>query len=335
MPASRSSSWRSCSTALTEQLSQRLDPRRRARRGHGPTGAGVGIVAIACVAAWWSAWWSRSPRSSRTPSQSRSGARSTPSSTGSAATSSWLTERVQGRVSYDLLNPIQTVLTQSPFWLVIGGGRRADRCSLSGMRQAIVAVACLVAIFAHGLWQHSMETLVQVLVATVITFAHRPGPRHRSRAQRPVRAVLRPILDALQTMPSFVYLAARRSCCSTRAGSRPSSPRSSSRCPPVIRLVDVGIRAVPPRSSRPRRRPGATAGSCLVKVQLPVARPALLLAAQPGGHPRPLDGRGRRPGRRPGARLRRGRRLLAGDRCSGSGSRPASRWSCSGSCSTG
>ena len=57
-----------------------------------------------------------------------------------------------------------------------------------------------------SLWQDSMETLVQVIVATVITLAIGIGLGIASaRSDRFARA-LRPGLDVAQTMPSFVYL---------------------------------------------------------------------------------------------------------------------------------
>jgi glycine betaine/proline transport system permease protein len=52
--------------------------------------------------------------------------------------------------------------------------------------------------------------------------------------------------------------------------------------PPVIRLVDAGIRGVPAPVLEAARSSGATAGQLLLKVQLPIARPALLVAANQG-----------------------------------------------------
>ena len=75
----------------------------------------------------------------------------------------------------------------------------------------------------------------------------------------------------------------RPSRCSGRAASPRSWPRSSTRMPPVIRLVEAGIRGVPTTIIEAADRVRARrARQLLWKVQLPVARPALLLAANQG-----------------------------------------------------
>ena len=98
----------------------------------------------------------------------------------------------------------------------------------SGLREAVVAGACLVLIFLIGLWQDSMETLVQVLIATVITFAL--GLALGIASSRSDRFATRPATDPRRRCRRCrrSSTSSRRSCCSTRAGSRPSSPRSSS-----------------------------------------------------------------------------------------------------------
>ena len=49
--------------------------------------------------------------------------------------------------------------------------------------------------------------------------------------------------------------------------------------PPVIRLVEVGLRTVPATPREAAIAAGATKGQLLYKVELPLARPALLVAA--------------------------------------------------------
>ena len=220
-------------------------------------------------------------------------------------------------VSYAAINPLQTVFTTAPFWLVVGVAAGLALIA-SGLREAVVAGACLVLIFLMGLWEDSMETLVQVLIATIITFAIGLAIGIGSARSDRFSMFLRPILDATQTMPSFVYiLPAFVLFDASRFTAIVAAIVFA--VPPVIRLVDVGLRSVSPTIKEAAVSSGASSRQRLTKVELPVARPALQLAAQPGGHPRALDGRRRRPRRRPGARLRRGRRASRRTACFGMG----------------
>ena len=106
--------------------------------------------------------------------------------------------------------------------------------------------------------------------------------------------------------------------------------------PPVIRLVDVGIRSVSADGhGGGHRRRLDRAAAALVKVQLPLSRERAPARGQPGHRPGPRDGRHRRTCRRRCTRLRRRRRVRPAielrDR-----PRRRGRASCSSaSCSTG
>jgi glycine betaine/proline transport system permease protein len=189
----------------------------------------------------------------------------------------WLTSGLKDIITYGLLNPIQEVLTQAPFWLVIGVVV-ALTVLISGMRAAMVAGFALVAIFAMGLWQHSMETLMQVLVATGITFAIGLALGIASARSDRVAGILRPILDTAQTIPAFVYLLPALILFeATRMTAIFAAVIFA--LPPVIRLVDIGIRSVPPTIIESATSSGADSRQMLTAVQLPIARPAIILAA--------------------------------------------------------
>ncbi len=189
----------------------------------------------------------------------------------------WLTSGLKDIVTYGLLNPIQEVLTQAPFWLVIGVVV-ALTVLISGMRAAMVAGLALVAIFAMGLWQHSMETLMQVLVATGFTFAIGLVLGIASARSDRVARILRPILDTAQTIPAFVYLLPALILFeATRMTAIFAAVIFA--LPPVIRLVDIGIRSVPATIIESATSSGADSRQMLTGVQLPIARPAIILAA--------------------------------------------------------
>ena len=189
---------------------------------------------------------------------------------------SWLTSGFKDAVTNYLINPLQTIFTESPWWLVMIVVAGLTLLA-SGLRQAVVGVACLAAILVIGLWQHSMETLVQVLIATIVTFALGLALGILSARSDGFARVLRPALDAAQTMPSFVYIVPAFVLFDVGRFTAIVAAVVFS-VPPVIRLVDIGLRGVPPAIQEASLSYGATGLQRLVKVDLPVARPALQLA---------------------------------------------------------
>jgi glycine betaine/proline transport system permease protein len=179
-----------------------------------------------------------------------------------------------------LLNPLQTVLTSSPWWLVLAAVF-VTGVLVSGVRAACVAAGALVAIAALGLWQHSMETLTMVLVAIVLTMA--VGLVLGVLAARHDRFAsgLRPMLDAAQTMPSFVYLLPAVALFGPGRFTAVASAVIYA-VPPVVRLVERGIRDVPDTVVEAAMSAGSTPRQLLWKVQLPIARQGLLVAANQG-----------------------------------------------------
>ena len=183
---------------------------------------------------------------------------------------------VKDVVTYVSINPLQTVFTTSPFWLVAGVAAGLALIA-SGVREAVVAAACLALIFLMGLWQDSMETLVQVLIATIVTFALGLALGIGSARNDRFSKVLRPILDTMQTMPSFVYILPAFVLFDASRFTAIIAAIVFA-VPPVIRLVDVGLRSVSPTIKEAAVSSGASSRQRLTKVELPVARPALQLA---------------------------------------------------------
>jgi glycine betaine/proline transport system permease protein len=190
---------------------------------------------------------------------------------------SWLTGALKDAITYSVLNPLETVLTEAPFWLVIATVASLTAL-VTGIRPAIVAAVSLGLIFAMGLWADSMETLMQVLVATVITLVIGVLLGIASARSDRFSSALRPLLDVAQTMPSFVYLLPAFVLFDVGRFTAIVAAVIFA-LPPVIRLVDVGIRSVPPTIVEAATSSGSTSRQILMKVQLPVARPALQLAA--------------------------------------------------------
>src|SRR6185503_16232746 len=77
---------------------------------------------------------------------------------------------------------------------------------VSGRRQALLAAASLLAVAAIEMWEHTMATLTQVLVAVALTLVIGLLLGIASARSDRFSRTLRPILDGAQTMPAFVYL---------------------------------------------------------------------------------------------------------------------------------
>lgn len=195
-------------------------------------------------------------------------------------TFSGVTVGIKNVVTNIVLNPLESVLTSSPWWLVLAVVM-VVAWYLSGRRASITAGICLALIVLAGLWGHSMATLANVLVGTALTLVVGIAIGVLTARSDRLRAFLRPILDAAQTLPAFVYLIPALALFQpTRFTAIVAAVIYA--VPPVIRLVDAGIRAVPETVVEAATMSGATERQLLWKVRLPLSMRALLLAANQG-----------------------------------------------------
>lgn len=191
-----------------------------------------------------------------------------------------ITDAIRTAFSVALLNPFQGVLTSSPWWLVTAVAV-ALAWILSGVRPAVTAGVALVAVALLGLWEDSMVTLASVLVAILASLVVGLVFGILAARSRWFSAVLRPVLDFAQTMPSFVYLLPAVALFQATRFTGIFAALIYA-APPVIRLVEAGLRAVPPTLVEAGTAAGATERQLLTKVRLPASAPALLLAVNQG-----------------------------------------------------
>jgi len=115
-----------------------------------------------------------------------------------------------------------------------------------------------------------------VLVAVAITLAFAIPLGILSARSDGFERVSRPVLDAMQTMPAFVYLVPVLLL--LEPGRVPAIIASFVYALPVgIRLTNLGIRQVPKELVEAGRSFGSTPAQLLRKVQLPMAKPSILL----------------------------------------------------------
>jgi len=191
-----------------------------------------------------------------------------------------ITAAVKNFVTDFGINPLQTLLDTSPWWVtfaaIVGialvvGGRAA----------ALTAAACLGLIIGTGLWQDSMGTLAATLVATVLVmilglvFGVWLG--RSDRADR----ILRPVLDAAQVMPPFVYLVP---FIALFAATRFTGVIAAVvyAAPVAVKIVADGIRGVPAASVEAATSAGSSTWQIITKVQLPMSARTIALATNQG-----------------------------------------------------
>ncbi|MDQ1535279.1 MAG: glycine betaine/proline transport system permease protein [Actinomycetota bacterium] len=182
-----------------------------------------------------------------------------------------------------LLNPVRDFFANRPWWLVVGGVTGLAWATAGRRVAAVCAVALLVVAGLHAqqsdsgsIWVDTMGTLAQVLVAVVASMVIAlPVGIIAGRSER-FFAAIRPLLDAAQVMPAFVYLVPVIGL--FNAGRVPGIIASVVYAlPPGIRLTALGIREVPPETIEAARSTGATKGQILTKVQLPLALRSIML----------------------------------------------------------
>jgi glycine betaine/proline transport system permease protein len=178
------------------------------------------------------------------------------------------------------MDPLKNFLQGLPWWAVIGG-TVAVALVVSGVRQAITAGLLLFAVGVMGVWEPTMDTASQVIVATILTLIVGVLVGIWAAESPRVERMLRPLLDALQTLPQFVYLIPVVAL--FNVGRVPGVIASVLYAAPVvIRLVTIGIREVPHEAIEAAESFGATRREVLTKVKIPLARPAIMLGVNQG-----------------------------------------------------
>ena len=170
---------------------------------------------------------------------------------------------------------VHALLAALPSWLlVLAAGALAFAMQRSWPLVAFV-VAALLFIMNQGYWAATVETLALVTVATVaatvigvplgIAAAHRPR----------LYAALRPVLDLMQTLPTFVYLIP--TLVLFGLGVVPGLISTVIfALPAPVRLTHLGITGVPRPMREAAEAFGATRWQRLWKVELPCALPSIL-----------------------------------------------------------
>lgn len=146
---------------------------------------------------------------------------------------------------------------------------------MSSFKMGAATLLSLVAIGAIGAWNEAMITLSLVLTSLLFCIAiGLPLGIWLARSPRAAK-IVRPLLDAMQTTPAFVYLVPIVMLFGI--GNVPGVVVTIIfALPPVVRLTILGINQVPEDLIEAARSFGASPRQMLFKVQLPLAMPTIM-----------------------------------------------------------
>jgi glycine betaine/proline transport system permease protein len=173
-----------------------------------------------------------------------------------------------------LTESVESLLLAAPRWLVAGAFIATGFWRV-GWKFALFCVGCFVVIIGTGFWPQTMVTLALITAATLISLLiGLPLGLWMSKSDR-VAAIVRPILDFMQTMPAFVYLIPAAMLFGL--GRVPGVLATVIfAMPPVVRLTNLGIRQVNKEQVEAGITFGCTPIQVLIKVQIPGALPSIM-----------------------------------------------------------
>lgn len=174
-----------------------------------------------------------------------------------------------------LLLNIERGLLALPWWFIIVAFAALAYAATRKPGLSILVVVGLVFLGLMELWEDSVRTMALMISATLTAIVISiPVGILMARAVW-VRRLLTPVLDLMQTMPSFVYLIP--AVMIFGPGKVPALIATIVyAAPPLARLTDLGIRMVDPDVLEATQAFGATPRQKLFGVQIPLALPTIL-----------------------------------------------------------
>ena len=166
----------------------------------------------------------------------------------------------------------EQLLINSPWLIVLGVIAVLTWLGSRSWLLVTGTVSCFVVIAVFGMWENTMATLAIISVATILCISLGiPLGIWMAKSNR-VQAVITPILDVMQTIPSFVYLIPVVMLLGIG-----KVPGLIAVCiyavPPIVRLTNLGIRLVDEEVLEAADAFGADYRQRLWGVQIPLALP--------------------------------------------------------------
>jgi glycine betaine/proline transport system permease protein len=146
---------------------------------------------------------------------------------------------------------------------------------VGGRRIGVMCAVTLTLIGLVGVWDDAMITLALVLTSLFFCAVIGIPLGILCAASNRTEAILRPVLDAMQTLPAFVYLVPVVMLFGI--GNVPGVMVTIIfSIAPLVRLTNLGIRQVPADKIEAARAFGCTPRQMLLRVQMPLAAPTIM-----------------------------------------------------------
>ncbi len=178
------------------------------------------------------------------------------------------------KVLRTLLNAIEAVFVGTP-WPVTAGIFLLISYHFAGPKITVFTATTLVYLGYFGFWQTAMSTVSIVIASTIICIVVGLPLGVWVGKSRHGSAIVTPILDVMQTIPSFVYLLPAVAFFSI--GKPPGILATVIfAMPPMVRLTALGIKQVPESTKEAALAFGASPRQLLTRVELPLATPSIM-----------------------------------------------------------
>lgn len=186
-----------------------------------------------------------------------------------------ITKGIRSAIYLYLLNPLDMFLSGLPWWYLMAVIALIVWASVS-WQFAVVTLVFLFFIAAGGLWELTLFTLAGTCVSVVICMLVGVPIGVAAAYSRVVNSVVQPVLDAMQTLPAFVYLIP---ALFFFGGNKTTAIIATViyAIPPVIRLTTLGLKQVPEEIDEVAGSFGSSTLQTLIKVKLPMASPSIIL----------------------------------------------------------
>ncbi|MDE0198889.1 MAG: ABC transporter permease subunit, partial [Caldilineaceae bacterium] len=186
---------------------------------------------------------------------------------------SWLFDGLSSAVAYALVT-IEDVLKWIP-WPAVVAALAVLAYAVGRWRMVGFTLFALLFVGFMDLWDNTIDTIALMVVAVVISVGVGLPLGVLAARNRVADNLMRPILDGMQTMPSFVYLLPGLLFFGL---GKPAGIFATLiyAVPPVIRLTNLGIRQVSAEAVEAAHAFGTTPFQLLMKVQIPMALPTIM-----------------------------------------------------------
>lgn len=177
-------------------------------------------------------------------------------------------------ISSTTIKFVEGVLLATPWWLFILI-LFLIATFFTSWKAGLLFSAFMFTIGSFGLWDHTMTTLAVIIISVFLSLLIGIPLGILMAFNKIFSQFMRPILDAMQTMPTFVYLIPV--IFFFPLGNVPAIIATIIYAlPPVMRLTELGIRNVDEEIIESAQSFGSSSMQMLVKVQLPQAMPTIM-----------------------------------------------------------